>query len=172
MNIITFISQTAILFFLAIVVVFGLKERKNLFELFTQGCYDGVKVIWEIFPTLLGLLVSVGMLNSSGIIDYFSNLLYPVFKIFRIEKELISLILLRPISGSTTTAIATNIMSNSGVDSKIGLIASTIMGATETTIYVVALYTSRIKIKDVKEVIIIGLIADFLGICISVLIYN
>jgi spore maturation protein B len=75
--------------------------------------------------------------------------------------------LLRPISGSTTTAIATSIMKQYGVDSSVGLIASCIMGATETTIYVVSIYSSKVKIKDVKEVIIIGLIADFIGICAS-----
>lgn len=172
MNFVVFLSQTAILIFLAIVIIFGLKEKKNLFELFISGCYDGVKVVWELFPTLLALLVSVGMLSSSGVIDCIGNFLYPFFRLYKIEKELIPLILLRPISGSTTTAIATNIMNNCGVDSKIGMIASTIMGATETTIYVVALYTSKIKIKDVKEVIFIGLLADFIGILVSVMIYN
>ena len=167
-----FFSETAILVFLGVIIVYGLKEKKNLFELFIEGCYDGAKVIWELFPTLLALIVSVSMLSSSGIISLASDFLYPFFKLFKIEKELIPLILLRPISGSTTTAIATDIMKNVGVDSKIGLIASTIMGATETTIYVVALYTSKIKIKNVKEAILIGLLADFLGICVSVMIYN
>lgn len=172
MNIVVFISETAILFFLGTVVVFGLKEKKNVFELFIQGCYDGLKVVWNLFPTLLALLVSVGMLTNSGIINFIGKFLYPVFELIKIDKELVPLILLRPISGSTTTAIATNIMSTSGVDSKVGLIASTIMGATETTIYVVALYTSKVKIKNVKEVILIGLLADFIGICISILLYN
>lgn len=172
MKFIIFLSQTAILIFLGIVVIFGLKERKNLFELFIKGCYDGVKVVWDLFPTLLALVVSVGMLSSSGVVDWLGNFLSPIFKVFRIEKELIPLVLLRPISGSTTTAVATDIMKNYGADSKIGLITSTIMGATETTIYVVALYSSKVKIKNVKEVIFIGLLADFIGICVSVLLYS
>lgn len=172
MRVVVFISEIAILVFLGTVVIFGLKEKKNLFELFIQGCYDGVKIVWDLFPTLLALLVSVGMLNSSGVIEFVGNFLYPIIKIFKIEKELIPLILLRPISGSTTTAIATNIMENNGVDSKIGLIASTIMGATETTIYVVALYTSKVKIKNAKEAILIGLLADFIGIGVSITIYS
>lgn len=172
MNLIIFISKTAILIFLVVVIIFGLKEKKNLFELFVQGAYDGVKVVWELFPTLLALLVAVGMLNSSGVIEFISNLLLPIFSFIGIDKELIPLILLRPISGSTTTAVATGIMQKNGVDSIVGLIASTIMGSTETTIYVVALYTSKIKIKNVKEVICIGLLADFIGIFISVLIYT
>lgn len=172
MNFIMFISETAILIFLGIVIIFGLKEKKNLFELFIQGCYDGVKVVWGLFPTLLALLVAVGMLSSSGVVSFFSNLLAPIFKFVHINEELIPLVLLRPISGSTTVAVATDIMRNCGVDSKIGLIASTIMGSTETTIYVIALYTSKIKIKNVKEVLLIGLLADFIGICLSVFIYN
>lgn len=172
MSIIIFLSEIAILVFLGIVILFGLKEKKNLFELFISGCYDGAKTVWYMFPTLLGLLVAVGMLNNSGFIDFISKILFPLFNFFKIPKELISLILLRPISASTTTAIATDIMSSCGPDSKIGLIASTIMGASETTIYVVALYTSKIKIKNVKEVICIGLLADFIGICVSIAIYS
>lgn len=172
MSIIIFISEIAILVFLGIVISFGLKEKKNIFELFIAGCYDGAKVVWYMFPTLLGLLVAVGMLNASGVVGFIGNILCPVFNFFKIPKELITLILLRPVSASTTTAVATNIMSSYGPDSKIGLIASTIMGATETTIYVVALYTSKIKIKNVKEVIYIGLLADFIGVCVSVFIYS
>lgn len=128
-------------------------------------------MVWGLFPTLLALLVAVGMLSSSGVIDVLSRFLYPVFKLLNISKELIPLVLLRPISGSTTVAVATDIMKNCGVDSNIGLIASTIMGSTETTIYVIALYTSKIKIKNIKEVLLIGLLADFVGICMSVIIY-
>ena len=172
MKFIIFLSQTAILIFLVIVVIFGLKERKNLFELFIKGCYDGVKVVWDLFPTLLALVVSVGMLSSSGVVKVIGNILSPFFNLLKIPSEIIPMVLLRPISGSTTTAIATDIMKNYGVDTKIGLIASIIMGATETTIYVVALYTSKIKIKNVKEVLLIGLLADFIGISLSVFISN
>ena len=172
MSFIVFISEAAILIFLGIVVIFGLKEKKNLFELFVQGCYDGVKVVWGLFPTLLALLVAVGMLSSSGVINVISTILSPIFNLLHIPAELMPLVLLRPISGSTTTAVATDIMRNYGVDSNIGLIASTIMGSTETTIYVIALYTSKIKIKNVKEVLLIGMLADFIGISMSVLIYN
>ena len=80
--------------------------------------------------------------------------------------------MLRPISGSTTIAVATNLMERYGVDSEIGLISSCIMGATETTIYVVSIYSAKVKIKNVKEVIIIGLMADFVGIIASCIAYK
>jgi len=164
---IDYFSKTAIMFFIIIVILFGFKERKNVFELFLDGVIDGEKIVIGLFPTLLALIVSVGMLKASGIIQIFSNCIKPVLEFFKINKEIAPLILLRPISGSTTTAVATSLMEQYGVDSNIGLISSCIMGATETTIYVVSIYSSKVKVKNIKEVVIIGLIADFIGIIAS-----
>ena len=80
------------------------------------------------------------------------------------------LALLRPISGSASIAVATDIMKNYGVDSSIGLIASTIMGSTETTLYTIAVYTSCVKIKKNRGVLIASLTADFIGILSSIII--
>lgn len=172
MKFIEYISQTAIIIFILIVVLFGIKEKKNIFNLFLQGVIEGEKIVIELFPTLLALIVAVGMLNASGIINKISDIIAPVLSLFKINSELAPLILLRPISGSTTTAIATTLMKQYGVDSNIGLISSCIMGSTETTIYVVSIYSSKVKVKDVKEVIIIGLIADFIGIVSSCFAYR
>jgi spore maturation protein B len=172
MKCIEYFSSTAIIFFILIVVLYGLIEKKNIFSLFLQGVVDGEKIVIDLFPTLLALLVAVGMLNASGVVDRISNIIVPVLNFFKIDSRLAPLILIRPISGSTTTAMATSIMKQYGVDSSVGLIASCIMGATETTIYVVSIYSSKVKIKDVKEVIIIGLIADFIGIGASCLAFR
>ena len=80
------------------------------------------------------------------------------------------LAILRPISGSSSIAIATDIMKNFGVDSQLGIMAAVIMGATETTIYTIAIYTSSIKIKNTRFVLIASLIADFVGIVSSIVI--
>jgi spore maturation protein B len=167
MKFIEYFSSTAIIFFILIVVLFGLVEKKNVFELFLKGVVEGEKIVIELFPTLLALLVAVGMLNACGVISKIAVFISPILNFFKIDSRLAPLILLRPISGSTTTAIATSIMKEYGVDSSVGLIASCIMGATETTIYVVSIYSAKVKIRNVKEVIIIGLIADFIGICAS-----
>ena len=172
MKFIIFISNTAILFFLLMTVLFGIMERKNILELFFEGVIEGEKIVIGLFPTLLALIVAVTMCNTSGIIYFISNLINPIVNFFKIEKSLAPLILLRPISGSTTTAVATSLMQQYGVDSKIGLIASCIMGSTETTIYVASIYSSKIKVKNIKEIVIIGLIADFIGIICSCLAFN
>lgn len=172
MKILEYFSNYAILIFLLIIMIIGIKENKNLFDLFVNGASQGLKLIVKMFPTLLGLMVAVSMLSNSKVLEAISRILTPILINIGIDSEIIPLIMLRPISGSTTTAIANQIMTNYGADSKFGLIASTIMGSTETTIFVATLYSSSVKIKDIKEVIIIGLIGDFIGIMSSILAYN
>ena len=172
MKLIEYFSKSAILIFILIVILFGIKEKKNIFNLFLEGVSQGTKIVVELFPTLLALVVAVGMLNSSGIINMLSDFIEPILEFLKINKELAPLIILRPISGSTTTAIAATIMEKYGTDSEIGLITSCIMGATETTIYVATIYGSKVKIKNVREVIIIGLMADFIGIIASCTAYR
>ena len=90
----------------------------------------------------------------------------------RFPKEIVPLAILRPISGSASMAIATNIIKQNGVDSKIGLIASVIMGATETTLYTIAVYTSSIKVKKTRYILIASLLADITGIISAIIICN
>ena len=172
MKIIEYFSNYAILIFILITIIVGLKEKKNIFELFIKGAEEGGEIAIKLFPTFLGLMVAVSMLSNSKVLEAITNILSPIFRWVGINEHLIPLIVLRPISGSTTMAITTELITKFGPDGEIGLIASTIMGATETTIFVVALYSSTVKIKDVKEVIIIGLIGDMIGIMASILAYN
>ena len=116
MRFIEYFSKTAIIFFILIIVLYGMKEKKNVFSLFLQGVIEGEKIVIELFPTLLALIVSVGMLNASGVIDVISKWIAPILNIFNINNKLAPLILLRPISGSTTTAIATNLMKQYGIN--------------------------------------------------------
>ena len=169
MKLIQFFSDSAIVFLIGFVIIYGIIERKNVFEIFIKGVIEGEKLVISLFPTWLGLFVSVGMLKASGIIDFCTDKLYIIFKQIFLYKEILPLILLRPISGSTATAMGIEIMTSNGVDSNVGLLTSCIMGSTETTIYVVALYTAKLGQKNIKPVIIIGLIADFLCVMYSIL---
>lgn len=104
------------------------------------------------------------MLNSSGVIDFISHKIYLLVKSVIVFEEIIPLAILRPISGSTSMAIGIDIMQKVGVDSDIGRVVACMMGASETTIYVIAIYCSKFKNKNIKPAICIGLLADF--ICI------
>ena len=100
------------------------------------------------------------------------NFISPIMELFKIPKEIMPLALLRPISGSAAMAIAIDIMNNYGVDSKIGMISSVIMGSTETTLYTIAVYTSCVKIKKTRGILLAALIGDVVGMLVSVLICN
>ena len=109
-----------------------------------------------------------GALRSSGVLDVVINFLTPILNFIHFPSQIMPLALLRPISGSASIAVATDIMNNYGVDSKIGIIASTIMGSTETTLYTIAIYTGAVGIKKTRFVLIAALIADVVGMLVSV----
>ena len=155
-----------------LIILFGFKEKKNVFDLFLVGAKKGLEITITIFPTLIGLFFAIVLLNNSGIINFITKLIEPILSFFNFPKEILPLALLRPISGSASLALATDIIKNNGVDSNIGLIASVIMGSTETTLYTIAVYCSSIKIKNTRKIIIPALLADLTGIIVSIIICN
>lgn len=170
MEIVNYLSNIAMPFMIFIIVIYGLIEKNKIFDTFLEGAKEGIEIVFNIFPTLIGLFVAIGALRSSGIIDAIVNFLNPVLKIIQFPSEVMPLAILRPISGSGSMAIATDVMKNFGVDSNIGLIASVIMGSTETTLYTIAVYTSSVGIKKTRLIIIPALIADIVGMIVSVIV--
>lgn len=170
MRLINFISNLAMPMMILVIVIYGVIEKNKTFDTFLDGAKEGIEIALSIFPTLIGLFVAIGALRSSGILDMIINFVTPLLNVVGFPKEIMPLAMLRPISGSSSIAIATDIMKNYGVDSNIGIIASTIMGSTETTLYTIAIYTSCIKVKKIRFVLIASLIADFVGIVTSVVI--
>lgn len=156
---------------LIVTIIFSsLKDKKKPFDIFSEGVNDGLHMILELFPTLLALFLSVNMLRASGIINFLSDIFGNLLELIFIPKELISLIFLKPISGSSSIAIVTDMMSQYGVDSLIGLISSTVLGATETTLYTIAIYTGAIKKKISKRLIALAIFGNFLGIFLSTIV--
>ena len=172
MKIINYLSIIAVPAVILIILLYGIFERKNEFDIFLKGAEEGFKMSIKIFPTLVGLFLAIGALSSSGILDFIINILTPLLKILKIPPEIMPLAILRPISGSGSIAIATDLMKKFGVDSLIGLIVATIMGSTETTLYTIAVYTSSVKIKKIRFVLFAALMADLTGIIVSVIIWK
>lgn len=167
---INYISSIAMPLVIFIIVFSGLTEKKKTFDIFLKGAKEGIKIVIRIFPTLVGLFLAIVMLKNSGTIDFIIKILNPILSTFQVPSEILPLAILRPISGSGSIAIATEIMKSFGVDSNIGLIASVIMGSTETTIYTIAVYSSSVKIKDTRFVLWAALAADVVGMVASVVI--
>ncbi len=172
MNVINYISSAAVPIIILLIITYGLLEKNKVFDSFTQGAKEGIEVVLGIFPTLIGVFIAVGALRSSGILDLIVNMISPITNILKIPSEIMPLALVRPISGSASTAVATDIMTKFGVDSTIGLIASTIMGSTENTFYTIAIYTACVGVKKIRFVLAAALIADFIGMLFSVIIWG
>lgn len=170
MKFIDFFSNAAMPLMIIIIILYGVIERKKVFDIFLDGAKEGIEVVFNLFPTLVGLFVAIGLLRSSGIIDLICKFIIPVFNIVNFPTEILPLALIRPISGSASIAVATDIMKNFGVDSSIGIIASVIMGATETTVYTIAVYTSSVGIKKTRFVLWAALIADLVGMITSIIV--
>ena len=172
MQFVNYISSLAVPIIILIIVVYGIVEKIKIFDVFLEGAKDGIEIVISIFPTLIGLFVAIGALRSSGILDFIISIVSPILNKINFPTEIMPLALIRPISGSSAIAVATDIMKNYGVDSKFGLMSAVIMGSTETTFYTIAVYSASVGIKKTRFVLFASLVADFVGIFVSVLVCN
>ncbi|MCI9576436.1 MAG: spore maturation protein [Clostridiales bacterium] len=151
------------------IVVFGLVRRVPVFDTFLSGAKEGLSSSLSILPSLVGLIVAVTMLNASGALELLTSFLAPVTNALGFPSEVMPMALLRPISGSGSTAMLTQIFDSFGPDSFIGRVASVIMGSTETTFYAIAVYFAAVGIKKTRHAVPAALAADFTGYVMSVL---
>lgn len=98
MAIVNYLSNLAIPCTILIILVYGLIENNKIFDIFVDGAKEGLEIVLKIFPTLLGLVVAIGTLRYSGILDFIIKLLLPICKFFKIPTEIMPLAILRPIS--------------------------------------------------------------------------
>lgn len=169
-NIINYLSSSAIPIVIVGIILYGIKEKNKVFDNFIDGAKEGIEIVIKMFPTLIGIFLAVGALRSSGLIDLIVKLITPLTDLLEIPSHVMPLVLLRPISGSASMAVAVDIMQNHGVDTLIGIITSTIMGSTETTFYTIAIYTSCVGIKKTRGILFAALMADMAGMIASTII--
>jgi len=172
MKIVNYISTIAVPVVIIIIVIYGIADKKKVYDIFVEGATEGMSIVIKIFPTLLGIFLAVGVLRSSGLLEIITRTVSVFTNKVGFPSEVMPLAMLRPISGSASLAVATDIMKTYGVDSKIGLITSTIMGSTETTFYTIAIYTGSIGVKKIRFVLVAALIADFVGMLTSAIVWN
>lgn len=162
----TYISNLILPLITLIVIIYALKHKVNIYEEFLNGVKEGLSISLDIFPSIFALIVSVSVLVKSNFLtDIISLININIF-----PKEILPIAILRPISSSSTMMLLNEILTIHGPDSLIGKISSIIAGSTDTTIYIIGLYYSSIKIKKTKQSLLIGLLADLSCIIISILI--
>lgn len=143
-----------------IILVFGYMKKCSIYDSFIDGAVDGLKIVGEIIPTMLAMIFAVNIFVDSGLLEIIGGK----------YKDIIPMVILRPISGNASLAMLSNIYYKYGVDSFMSFLASVIQGATDTTIYVLALYFSSIKIKNSRYALWVGLFADFCGILTALIV--
>jgi len=153
---------------IAFVMSYALVKKVNVFEAFTDGARDGIKTLFNIAPTLIGLIVSVSMLKASGALTAVCDALSPLFSKIGFPSELLPMTILRPVSGGGSTALLNQVLRTSGPDSFVGRCASVIAGSTETTFYAITMYYGAVGIKKIRHTLFASLMADFTAAVIAV----
>lgn len=156
----------------AIIILWGLKSKTDIFGEFAAGAAENLKVCAELLPVLIALITAVGMLRASGAIELLTSLLGDAFERTGFPAECLPLALIRPFSGSGALAVFEDIIAQWGPDSRPGKIASVMLGSTETTFYTIAVYFGAVKIKRTRHTLPAALIGDLTGFIISVLTVN
>lgn len=170
MAIISLISTWFIPCFILLVLLLATGKKLPTYELFVEGGKEGVKMAFSLLPFLLGMLVSITILRSSGFLDAFIQVISPILSFFGIPPDIVPLALIRPISGTAALGMTTELISTHGPDSFIGRLASTMQGSTDTTLYILTIYFGAVQIKKMRYALKVGLVADLIGIMASIII--
>ncbi|MFZ3577070.1 spore maturation protein [Virgibacillus sp. DJP39] len=170
MGFITTISSWIIPCFILIVLLTATYKRIPTYETFVEGGKEGVKLAFSLLPFLVGMIVSIAILQASGAMTAFISLLEPLLTFVGVPPEIIPLALVRPISGTAALGMTTDLIDTFGPDSFIGRLASTMQGSTDTTLYILTVYFGAVGIKRMRYALKVGLLADLIGIIASIVI--
>jgi len=162
------ISQLAIPAFILFAVLYGTFKKVRVYDSFVAGAREGLEVIVKIFPYLLAIFVAVKAFQASGAFNLVRQGLSGSFAAFGIPPEVLSVALIKPLSGSASTAIFTDIVKTTGPDSLASTISAVIMGSAETTFFVLAVYLGAVSIRKTRYLVPVCLIADGVGIIIAI----
>lgn len=168
MKIILFLSEAIIPVLIFYIVGSGLLRKQNVYDDFLKGAWKGLKTVVEIAPTLIGLMIAVGILRASGFLDMVSDLLGNVLHFTAFPGELIPLTVVKMFSSSAATGLLLDLYKEYGTDSRIGIIASLLLSSTETIFYTMSVYFMTAKVKKTRYTLAGALIATMAGLLASV----
>lgn len=168
MKILIFLSDFIVPLMIFYIVGFGILMKKNIYDEFIKGAEDGFKTVVGIMPTLIGLMVGVGILRASGFLEFVSEVVSGVTDIIKFPSELVPLAIVRLFSSSAATGIALDLFKEFGPDSFIGTTASIMMGCTETVFYTMSVYFMTAKVTKTRYTLAGALLSTVSGIIASV----
>ncbi len=167
-HIANYVSNILFLCFIVGIPLFGVIKKINVLDAFIHGAKDGFDVSVGLIPYMVALMVAIGMLRASGFFELIEQFLAPVLTAIGMPSELLPLALIRPFSGSAANGVMVDLMHQYGGNSMVAKTAATMMGSTETTFYVIAIYFGAVNIRHTRHAIPAGLLADLASVIASV----
>ncbi len=154
------------------IIAMGLSQKKDIYASFTKGAKDGMKTVAEIVPTLIGLMIAVGVLRASGFLDFIGQIMGAAINLITPDfpKELISLFIVKLFSASAATGLALDIFKQYGTDSFAGLVTSLALASTETVFYTMSVYFMAAKVTKTRWTLAGAMISTLAGLVASVVI--
>ena len=149
------------------VFIFALIKKVKLYDSFTAGIKEALPLCFSLFPYLAAILMLSELFEQSGLSDIITSALAPAFRFLGIPPEIAKLVLIKPFSGSGSTALLSDILTSYGADSYIGRCACVSYGSSETVFYISAVYFAGIKNKKLFKPILIALIANFVTVILG-----
>lgn len=150
------------------IVTYGMLKKVPVYEEFTEGAKDGFKVSIAIIPYLVALIVAVSMFRSSGAMGWFVGIFTPILDKLSLSPDIVPVMLTRPLSGSATLGLFSDLVAANGANSLTALTAAVMVGSSETTFYVLSVYFGSVGIKKFRYAILTGIIADVIGIVLAI----
>lgn len=167
-SLLDFLSVCMIPMLIFYIVGTGIVNKRPVFEDFTEGAKNGFQIIFEIAPTIVGLIVAVGVLRTSGTLDLISEWLSPVAAFFQIPTELLPLSIIKMFSASGANGLLFDIFKEFGTDTVVGFSASILLSCTETLFYTVSLYFMSVGISKSRWTIPVGILIAVFSVFVSV----
>ena len=171
-NIIDIISLVAIPALILFIVVYGAIKKIKIYEAFVEGAKEGFNVGVRIIPYLVAMLVAIGIFRAGGAMEILASILSPITRFIGMPPEALPMAIIRPLSGSGALGVMSEIIKSHGPDSLIGRMVSVMMGSTETTFYVLAVYFGSVGIVRTRQAVPAGIIVDVIAVLISVWLTN
>ncbi|MCF7833270.1 MAG: spore maturation protein [Candidatus Marinimicrobia bacterium] len=164
------ISVLAIPLIIVFIPLYGYAKGVKVYEEFTEGAKEGFQVALRIIPFLVAIFLAISVFRASGAMDILTWIISPITSKIGMPGEVVPMALMRPLSGSGALGIMSELIKTNGADSFIGRLASTMMGSTETTFYIIAVYFGSINVKQTRHALPAALLADLAGIIASVVV--
>lgn len=171
-NIMNLISLWALPFIILLILTMGLAKKVPIYEVFTDGAKDGFKVAVNIIPYLVAIIVAISMFRASGIIEMLETALAGFLNTINVPADTLPIMIVRSLSGSAALGVFSDIANNLGPDNYATKLSAVMVGSSETTFYVLAVYFGAIGISKIRYALLVGLLADIIGIVAAVLVCN